>query len=90
MKSAVVVTTEYRGVFFGFVDESKITEKTLELTDCRCCIYWAASIGGFLGLASVGPNKDCKIGKQADSVILHGVTSVSRASEAAVQAWKAA
>jgi hypothetical protein len=89
-KIAVVVTTAHRGVFFGFVDPDKVAEKTLTLDDCRCCIFWAASIGGFLGLASVGPNKDCRIGKAAPSVLLHDVTSVSFVSEAAVAAWKAA
>ncbi len=87
---AVLVTTVHRGVFFGFADESKLAEKTIEIKECRNCIYWDASIGGFLGLASVGPNAKCKIGKQADSVLLHDITSVSRVSDQAVQAWKAA
>lgn len=87
---AVVVTTLHRGVFFGMADRNKLSEKVMSLKQCKCCIYWAASIGGFLGLASVGPNKDCKIGKEAQEVLLHDVTSVSFASEAAVAAWKVA
>lgn len=86
----VLVTTQYRGVFFGFVDPAEKASKTLTLTDCRCCISWSASIGGFLGLAAVGPNQDCKIGTQAPSVLLHDITSVTDCAEAAVAAWKAA
>ncbi len=87
---AVVVTTLHKGVFFGFVDSAKVSDKTMTLQECRCCIYWHSSIGGFLGLASVGPNKDCKIGKEATAVLLHDVTSVSYCSDAAVASWKAA
>jgi hypothetical protein len=90
MKVAVLVTTLHRGVFFGFAEEEKLSGRSIELADCRNCIFWDSSIGGFLGLASVGPNAKCKIGTQAESVLLHDVTSVSRVSEQAVQAWKAA
>lgn len=83
----VLVTTQYRGVFFGFVDPVEKANKSLTLTDCRCCISWAASVGGFLGLAAVGPNRDCKIGTQAPSVLLHDITSVTDCTEAAVEAW---
>lgn len=87
---AVVVTTLHKGVFFGFVDQSKVSRKTMTLQECRCCIYFHQSIGGFLGLASVGPNKECIIGSEAITVLIHDVTSVSYCNEAAVAAWKAA
>lgn len=86
----VLVTTQFRGVFFGFVDPKDKPNKSLTLTDCRCCISWASSVGGFLGLAATGPNRDCKIGTQAPSVLLHDVTSVTDCTEEAVQAWQKA
>ncbi len=89
-RKPVLVTTQHRGVFFGFIDPATESDKSLTLTDCRCCISWAASIGGFLGLVSVGPNRDCKIGKQAPRVVLHDITSVSDCTEEAVKAWQAA
>lgn len=86
-REPVLVTTQFRGVFFGFVDPGDKPNRSLTLTDCRCCISWSASVGGFLGLASVGPNRDCKIGSQAPSVLLHDITSVTDCTEAAVEAW---
>lgn len=86
----VLVTTEHRGVFFGYAESSSLSEKTLTLTNCRNCIYWDASIGGFLGLAAAGPNGKCRIGKPAPEVMLHGVTSVSHCTEEAAKAWEAA
>ena len=83
----VLVTTVHRGVFFGYVDEKKITDKTLTLTKCRNCIYWAASVGGFIGLAATGPNRDCKIGAEATEVLLHDITSVTHCTEVAATAW---
>lgn len=90
-KIAVLVTTEHRGVFFGYIDPEKTAEKTVSLERCRNCIYWASSIGGFLGLASVGPDRNCKIGKQAPlPVVLHAVTSVSQCTKEAEEKWNAA
>ena len=83
----VLVTTQFRGVFFGFVDPSDKANKSLTLTDCRCCISWASSVGGFLGLAAKGPDGNCKIGTQAPAVLLHDITSVTDCTESAVEAW---
>ena len=83
----VLVTTQHRGVFFGHADSSKLAERTIVLGRCRCCISWSASVGGFLGLAKVGPNKDCKIGTEAPEVLLHDVTSVTKCAGEAVEAW---
>jgi len=84
----VLVTTEHRGVFFGYADD--ISGSTITLTKARNCIYWHKSIGGFLGLASVGPNAQCKIGARAPRLTLHGVTSVSAVEPVAVEAWESA
>ena len=83
----VLVTTQHRGVFFGWAREDELQLRSLHLERCRCCISWSSDIGGFLGLASVGPSAKCRIGTQADKVLLHDITSVSVCSETAVEAW---
>ena len=90
-KIAVIVTTAHRGVFFGYIAENKIAERDLELDNCRNVIYWSAKTGGFLGLAAEGPASESRIGKVAQSVLLHDVTSVSRCTEQAEKTfvdWK--
>jgi hypothetical protein len=87
---AVLVTTEFRGVFFGYVKNDKKLPAEITLTGVRNCIYWSSDIGGFLGLASVGPNSSCKIGKRADELTLYKITSVTPVSDAAITAWEKA
>ena len=83
----VLITTKHRGVFFGWVDRNQKHNLSLVVKKCRNCIRWSSSIGGFLGLAAVGPNADCKIGSEAPEVILHDITSVSDVTAEAVDAW---
>lgn len=84
----VLVTTEFRGVFFGYADDT--TGENVTLTNARNCIYWPAQNGGFGGLASEGPHKDARIGARIDRLDLRKVTSVSEVSEKATAAWEAA
>ena len=90
MMKPVLVTTEFKGVFFGYVKNDKNLPEEITLTDCRNCIYWSHSIGGFLGLASKGPNSDCRIGSQIKEITLYKITSVTEVEEKAVDAWKKA
>ena len=46
-EKAVLVTTEHRGVFFGFARDT--SGDTIKLRDARNCIYWSSDIGGFQG-----------------------------------------
>jgi len=87
----VLVTTVHRGVFFGYVpsDMDLLKVEAIALVRARNCVYWDASIKGFLGLANTGPGKACRIGPRAD-LVLHGITSVASVSEAAAAAWEAA
>lgn len=86
---AVLVTTEHRGVFFGYADPSKLEGATVALKRARNCVYWAASVKGFLGLAATGPDAQCRIGPAAD-ITLRGIASVSTVTPEAVSAWEAA
>lgn len=84
---AVLVTTEFRGVFFGFVKDEKKLPSEITLTKARNCIYWSSDIGGFLGLAAVGPSSSCKIGTEVPEVTLWKVTSVTPVTDAAAEKW---
>ena len=83
----VLVTTNFRGVFFGWLPKkADRAARTLTLKNCRNAIYWAGS-AGFLGLASTGPEKTSRIGATAPRVLLHEVTSVTECSDEAAKVW---
>ena len=86
----VLVTTEFRGVFYGKIkDNSKLPEQ-ITLTNARNCIYWSSDCGGFLGLASDGPTSECRIGKEVKELTLYKITSVTPVAEKAVTSWEKA
>ncbi len=84
---AVIVTTEHRGVFFGFARETD--GEQIALRDARLCVYWSADVRGFMGLAGAGPTKGCKIGPPAD-ITLRKITAVIECTPEAVKAWGSA
>ena len=84
----VLVTTEFRGVFFGYVKNDKNLPEEITLTNARNCIYWSASCNGFLGLASEGVKSGCKIGAKVDEVKLYKITSVTPVTEKAAKTWE--
>jgi len=85
---AVLVTTEYRGVFFGYIKDDKKLPNEITLTNVRNCIYWSSDIGGFLGLGKKGPSSSCKIGVEVPELTLWKVTSISPISKEAEKKWK--
>ena len=88
MKKAVLVTTEFRGVFFGYVKNDKKVPEEITLTNARNCMYWSSDCGGFLGLASNGPSSQCKIGKEVKELTLYKITSITPVSKEAAKKWK--
>ena len=82
----VIVTTEHRGIFFGYLD-SQNGKESLVLKNCRCAIYWSGR-KGFLGLASDGPEPESRIGARAESVTLYDITSIADCSDKAVKVWE--
>ena len=84
----VVVTTDYRGVFFGYAEDT--SGDTITLRNARNCIYWSAKTGGFMGLASHGPKNGSRVGAIVQQIELRKVTSVLEAEPAAVAAWEGA
>ena len=88
---AVMVTTEQRGVFFGYAEDGQdMTGKTVEIKGARMCVFWSQAMRGVLGLASMGPDKDCRIGPSITSIVLQNVTAVCAVTEEATKKWEAA
>lgn len=86
-KRPVLVTTAYKGVFFGYAEDT--TGEQIALTDARLCLYWSTDMGGFMGLAAHGPSHKCRIGPPAD-ITLRSITSVLEVVAEAEAKWNAA
>lgn len=84
---AVLVTTEHRGVFFGYASETD--GDTIKLRAARNCIYWPSTNKGFLGLASMGPLDGSRVGPAAD-IDVRQITCVAECTATAVTAWEKA
>ena len=85
----MVVTTEFRGVFFGYI-EADNSPSNVVLADARNCVYWTSSVRGVLGLAAAGPDKGCRIGPKVPRITLQKITSVAECTPEAVQKWESA
>ena len=87
---AVIVTTEHRGVFFGYVeDNADLTKTTLSLKNARMAIRWRTA-KGIAELAEIGPNENSLIGAKADIPVIHKVTAVFLVTTQAEEKWIAA
>jgi hypothetical protein len=84
---AVIVTTTHRGIFFGYASETSGT--VIKLRAARVCVYWTTDLRGFMGLASIGPGKGCRIGPAAD-IEVRDITSVVEVSQEAIEKWEKA
>ena len=85
----VVVCTEHRGVFFGYVPKDQNVEASrITLSKARMCVYWSQDVRGVLGLAGNGPTPSCRIGPAVPAISLNGVTAVMSASGTATIAWE--
>ena len=82
---AVIVTTEHRGVFFGYATDTD--GETISLKRSRLCVYWSSDVHGFMGLASNGPSPSCRIGPPAD-ITLRSITSVIEVTPEAAEKWE--
>lgn len=85
----VMVTTEFRGVFFGYM-ENPPSDGTITIKQAQNCVYWSQDVRGFMGLASSGPTKNCKVGPAVPSITLHKVTAVVEVTPEAAEKWRQA
>lgn len=83
----VVVTTQYRGVFFGYATDT--SGDTINLRAGRNCLRWDAQVNGFVGLANTGPiGPNSKVGPPAD-MELRKITAVLECTPESVTVWEA-
>ena len=83
-KRPVIICTEYRGVFFGYTDNTD--GDAVHLSRARMAIYWGTT-RGVMELAETGPNEKSKISARAD-ITLRKVTAVFEVTEEAVARWE--
>ena len=81
----VIVTTEHRGVFYGW--SSDTTGTTVILKRARMAIYFGTT-RGVLELAETGPTAKSKISARAD-LDVRKITAVMEVTETAAKAWEA-
>lgn len=86
-KKPVIVTTEFRGVFFGYLTESDAPTKVV-LERARNCVSWTNQVKGVFGLAATGPDGSCRIGPSVPSIELWKITSVTECTPAAAEKWE--
>ena len=83
---AVLVCTEYRGVFFGMSEDT--SGDTIRLTNCKMAIHWGTT-RGVQELAATGPTKSSKIGAPCVAEI-RKVTAVFEVTPEATEKWLSA
>lgn len=82
----LLVTTEHRGVFFGY---GQVTiENVIRLVNARMITYWSSAMKGLPGLAAIGPDSSCKVGLAAPAITLQKVTSIMEVSPEAVEKFE--
>lgn len=86
---ALLVTTQHRGVFFGYGQRAE-KQSEIELTQARMAVSWSTDMRGVFGLAVVGPSNSCKIGMAVPVLTLCDVTAVAECTPEAVEKWEKA
>lgn len=82
----VLVTTQHRGVFFGYLESIK--KNRLTITSARCCLHWPVGQKGFLGLATQGPIDGSRVGPAPERLTLFDVTAIADVSAEAAKRWE--
>lgn len=89
-KIPVVITTDNtkRGVFFGYINPNDVHKDPLTVELVQMAVYWSAEMHGVIGLAAIGPDKDCRITPAAPKGEIKGISLVLEATEEAAKNWK--
>jgi len=87
----VLVTTNNRGVYFGYLEDDSEAPAKHVLTNARCAVYWDTDIlKGFLELAADGPSGACRISRPTTRFTVYGVATVAECTDKAADAWELA
>lgn len=81
----VIVCTEFKGVFFGYAEDT--AGDVIHLKRARMAIYWGTT-KGVIELAETGPTSSSKISAKAD-IEVRKITAVFEVDPKAVKAWEA-
>jgi hypothetical protein len=84
----VVVCTEHRGVFFGYIEDCTLDRSIVTLTNAKMALRWSSDVNGVLGLSSVGPSADCKISNRSPRIVLRKVTAIMDCDPSAAEKWE--
>lgn len=85
-----LVTTSYRGVFAGEIDDGQdLTAAAMPIKGARMAIRFGTT-RGVLELAETGPTANSKISAPADIAMLHSITGVFAITDQAWAKWQAA
>lgn len=87
-KIAMVVTTEHKGVFFGYAERTE--NKIIRLENARMCVHWPEKNRGVMGLAGSGPMSGARVTQAIPGITLHGITAIMEVAPEAVKAWESA
>lgn len=91
MKKGIVVTTEIKGVFFGYVEDGDLPSSLpaeITLSQARMCVYWHSDVRGVLGLAATGPTESCRISRAVPEIKIYRVTAVITCTPEAIENWE--
>lgn len=86
---AVLVTTQHRGVFFGYLVGQPTKAKAV-LEKVRCVVHWDRDTKGFIGLAANGPTDGCRVSAPAEQSTLFDITGVFGCTPLAVERFERA
>lgn len=84
----ILITTKYRGVFFGQVEESEPIdgEHIRNVRNARMAIQFGTT-RGVSQLAATGPTDKSLISAAADMPIIRDVTAIFTVTEEAAEKW---
>ncbi len=82
----VIVTTEHRGVFFGYATDT--SGAVIDLKRARMAISFGTT-RGLMELAETGPTSRSKVSARADLEV-RKITAVFAVTEEAAKKWEAA
>lgn len=82
----VIVCTEHRGVFFGYVTGPTKGVDPIELKRARMAIRFGTT-KGVMELAETGPTSSSRISARAD-IEIRKITAVFEVSDAAAEKWE--
>lgn len=87
MSTPVLVTTDNRGVYYGYMQTDAQAPARLELENARVVVEWNTGDQGYLSLATVGPQDIAVISVAVSSLIIFGVNSIAVCTPEAATAF---